>query len=98
MKSVPMKKRKLIEPTPAEDRRINAGIAADPDTYELSDEEIGGMQPFRRGRPKSESPKVPVTVRLDAEIVTFFRDSGPGWQTRMNAALAEYVVRKKRRA
>jgi uncharacterized protein (DUF4415 family) len=93
---VPKKKRKLISPTPEEEERINAGIAADPDTYELSDEEIAGMQPFRRGRPKSDSPKISVTVRLDPEIVTFFRDSGPGWQTRMNAALAEYVVKKKR--
>lgn len=93
-----MKKRKLIEPTPEEGERINAGIAADPDTYELSDEEIAGMQPFRRGRPKSDAPKVPVTVRLDPGIVAFFRGSGPGWQTRLNAALSEYVAKKTRRA
>jgi uncharacterized protein (DUF4415 family) len=93
-----MRKRKLISPTPEEEDQINAGIAADPDTYELSDEEIAGMRPFRLGRPKSDAPKVPVTVRLDPDIVAFFRDSGPGWQTRMNAALSEYVRKEKRRA
>lgn len=29
------------------------------------------MQPSRRGRTRSESPKFPVTVRLDLEIVTY---------------------------
>jgi uncharacterized protein (DUF4415 family) len=41
--------------------------------------------------------KKPVTVRLDAEIVQFFQASGPGWQTRMNAALVEYVKRHRLR-
>jgi uncharacterized protein (DUF4415 family) len=36
-----------------------------------------------------------VMVRLDPEVVDFFRSSGPGWQTRMNAALAEYVRRHR---
>ena len=40
--------------------------------------------------------KKPVTVRLDAEVLGFFRASGPGWQTRMNKALAEYVSKQRR--
>jgi uncharacterized protein (DUF4415 family) len=31
-------KRKIVMPTPEEDEVINAGIAADPDTYEADDE------------------------------------------------------------
>ena len=39
---------KLIYPTPEEDERINAGIAADPDTWELTDEDFARMRPTVR--------------------------------------------------
>lgn len=39
-------------------------------------------------RGKQKSPvKEAVSVRLDADILAAFRAGGPGWQTRMNAAL-----------
>lgn len=41
----------------------------------------------RMGRPKLESPKQKVTVRLDADLVSALRATGPGWQTRANAML-----------
>ena len=41
----------------------------------------------RRGRPKLESPKRQVTLRLDQEVVDGFRETGPGWQGRINEAL-----------
>jgi uncharacterized protein (DUF4415 family) len=91
-----MKKIKLIRPTAAENRAINAGIAADPDTYELTDEQFKTLRPLR-GRPKSETHKVHVTVRLDPEVVQFFRAPGRGWQTRMNSALVAYIARRQRR-
>ena len=31
--------------------------------------------------------KQPVTIRLDKEVVAFFKAGGPGWQTRINLAL-----------
>ena len=43
--------------------------------------------PVRRGRPKSVSPKVATTIRLDADVMEHFRASGEGWQTRINKAL-----------
>jgi uncharacterized protein (DUF4415 family) len=48
----------------------------------------------RRGRPvgsKQAVTKAPVKLRLDPEIVETFRASGAGWQTRMNAALADWL-------
>ena len=39
------------------------------------------------GRPPAARPKGQTTLRLDAEVVDRFRAEGPGWQTRMNAAL-----------
>ncbi|MDD5391322.1 MAG: BrnA antitoxin family protein [Gallionellaceae bacterium] len=46
---------------------------------------------LHRGRPKAETVKESLTVRYDADIVAAFRSSGPGWQTRMNAALREWL-------
>ena len=53
---------------------------------------MAGMKPSRRGRPKLESPKVEVKIRLDADTVQHLRGSGPGWQTRVNALLGKLVA------
>ena len=53
---------------------------------------LAGMKPSRRGRPKSEAPKVEVKIRLDANTVEHLRGSGPGWQTRVNALLGQFVA------
>ncbi len=41
----------------------------------------------RRGRPRMVNPKQAVKLRLDADVLAHFRATGPGWQTRINAAL-----------
>jgi len=41
-------KRKYLRNTLEEEAAINAGIAADPDTYELSDAEFKELKPLRR--------------------------------------------------
>ena len=43
--------------------------------------------PVKRGRPESDNPKVSTTLRLDAEVLEYFRRRGSGWQTRINAVL-----------
>lgn len=40
-----------------------------------------------RGRPRVETPKAHVSVRLDPDVLAALRASGPGWQARMNDAL-----------
>ncbi len=42
-----------------------------------------------RGRPKAAVTKVPVTLRLDPDVVATFKASGAGWQTRMNEVLGK---------
>ncbi|AUB83018.1 BrnA antitoxin family protein [Candidatus Thiodictyon syntrophicum] len=72
--------------------KARAGIAADPDTYELTDEELAELRPLvRPGRPKAEFPKVPITIRLSPEVLDFFKTDGPGWQTRIDAALRDWI-------
>ncbi|MDP1778169.1 MAG: BrnA antitoxin family protein [Brevundimonas sp.] len=46
---------------------------------------------FKRspGRPRSPSAKKQVTLRLDAEILDYFRAGGDGWQSRINRALRQ---------
>ena len=43
----------------------------------------------RAGRPKSEDPKVGVSVRIPLSAAAGLRATGPGWQTR----ISEYLVR-----
>ncbi|MFN0114660.1 MAG: BrnA antitoxin family protein [Paracoccaceae bacterium] len=40
-----------------------------------------------RGRPKTPSPKVSTTIRLDPDVLAAFKADGAGWQSRINAAL-----------
>lgn len=92
---MPMLKPGTIIPTAEEDAIINAGIAADPDTYELSDEEFKTLRPVTRGRPRADKTKRSVTIRLDDEVVEAFQQSGSGWQTRINNVLKDYVHKHK---
>lgn len=36
-------------------------------------------------------PKQAISLRIDQDILTWFRDRGPGYQTRMNAVLRAFV-------
>jgi uncharacterized protein (DUF4415 family) len=45
----------------------------------------------RPGRPRSAAPKIEVKIRLDAQVVEHLRETGKGWQTRVNAELAKAV-------
>ena len=83
--------------------QIQSMIANDPDAPEVTDAQLAQAKPFgdafpalaekmRKnvgGRPKSENPKVAVSLRLDQEVIAKFKASGPGWQTRMNNVLRE---------
>ncbi|GLQ11544.1 hypothetical protein GCM10007913_34760 [Devosia yakushimensis] len=80
----------------------------DEDTPELTEEAMRRSIPAKQffaerglpmpGRPKSEAPKVSVSLRLDPEVVDGFKAGGPGWQTRMNAVLAQSLKDQKKSA
>jgi uncharacterized protein (DUF4415 family) len=96
-----------ISPTHEEDTAINAGIAADPDSRELdaawfakakSASEVLPPDLYAalvaqrpRGRPKADETKVFTAIRLDADLLEAFKSTGKGWQTRINAALRQYL-------
>jgi uncharacterized protein (DUF4415 family) len=57
-----------------------------------------GDRLIRRGRPPLDSPKEAVKLRLSPEVLDHFRSGGPGWQTRINAALERAVARERKAA
>lgn len=46
----------------------------------------------KRGRPKlrEADKKQQISLRVDADVLDWYRDLGTGWQTRMNAVLRAY--------
>ena len=57
-----------------------------------------GNKLIRRGRPPSDNPKQALKLRIDPDVVEHFRATGPGWQTRINAALRRAAKLPMRKA
>jgi uncharacterized protein (DUF4415 family) len=68
------------------DADIEAAIADDPDAAPILDEVW-----FAQATLVLPEPKRQVTLRLDADLLDWFRAQGPGWQTRMNAVLRAWM-------
>jgi hypothetical protein len=49
-----------------------------------------GIRP--RGRPKSETRKEAISLRVDADVLDAFKSTGEGWQTRMNGILRAAIL------
>lgn len=43
------------------------------------------------GRPRLANPKKSTTIRLNADVLDFFKAQGKGWQTKINDVLQDYV-------
>ncbi len=46
----------------------------------------------KKGRPRKKRCKQQLTIRLDRDVVEFFRAHGKGWQTEINDVLLKYVT------
>ncbi|AVT83307.1 BrnA antitoxin family protein [Rhodopseudomonas palustris] len=85
-------------------KKVDAHIIT-PEEYdeipELTDEDFArgdlyhGDKLISRGRPKSNDPKQLVSLRLDAEVLRWFKSTGPGYQARMGEVLKSHMTRKK---
>ena len=89
-----------------EEARIQAGIAQDPDNPEWTEEDFKAAKPFVDVFPEMAAAlrkrgptgtKELISIRIDRDVLQAFKATGPGWQTRMNEALAE-AARKLRAA
>jgi uncharacterized protein (DUF4415 family) len=88
---MPALKPGTLIPTDEEDVVINAGIAADPDTYELTDAEFRQLRPLKAGRPKMNVTKERITIRLSPDVLNTFKATGKGWQSRIDMVLKEWL-------
>ena len=77
---------------------------------EITSADLKGFRPAREALPASLRKKVGVrgpqkaptkeriTIRLTPEVVQRFRATGDGWQTRVDAALQDWLKSHKRRS
>lgn len=58
----------------------------------MAEEMQAGIEEYRkrRGRPAGAQKEL-TTIRIDRDILAAFRAGGSGWQTRMNAALRDWL-------
>jgi uncharacterized protein (DUF4415 family) len=63
---------------------------------ELTDAQVAGATVSLgirlRGRPKSETKKEAISLRVDADVLNAFKSTGEGWQTRMNGILRAAIL------
>lgn len=69
--------------------QLLAEALSDPDALPMSDVELANAERVLL--------KAPVSIRLDEEVLDYFRASGRGYQTRINAVLRTYVRAQKAR-
>ncbi len=81
--------RKIYLPSKAEDAAITAAALSDPDAQPLTDAAFAKAK--RVGRPLSNNPKQHTNLRLSPATVNAFRATGKGWQTRIDAALKDWL-------
>lgn len=72
------------------DEDIARAVADDPDTMLLDDEW------FKNAKWVMPQNKKMVALRLDQDILDWFRKDGRGYQTRINAALRAFVQAQRR--
>jgi len=70
------------------------------DVERLADEEDGGLSDDWESTVVIGLPprKQAVHIRLDTDILDWFREQGPGYQTRINAVLRAFVDSRRRSA
>jgi len=88
--------KKLLTDEPGEVRELTRDDMRDMrPAADVLPPELVAMLPIRgpgqRGSQKQPT-KVSVTVRYSPEVVAYFKATGKGWQSRMDAALKQYIA------
>lgn len=74
------------------DRQIAEAAAADPDAAPELDAAW-----FKAAEVVLSPEKQTITIRVDKDVLEFFRKIGPGYQTRINAVLRAFVEHAPKR-
>ncbi len=82
------------KPVSAAQRKRLAAVVAMPDAaidYSDIPKQSGTVRWSRPGALVPSENKQQITLRLDADVLSFFKATGTRYQSRINAALREYV-------
>ncbi len=75
------------------DAEIEGAVRSDPDAAPILDEEW-----FKTARVVLPERKMPLSMRVDREVLDWFKAQGPRYQSRMNAVLKAYVRARAKQA
>lgn len=82
------------------DEELEEIVKNDPDDVYFEDEKQVEGRFFREGEwaRQFEEPKKKkqITLRLDEDVLAYFRDSGKGYQTRINNALRAFIKARQK--
>jgi uncharacterized protein (DUF4415 family) len=67
---------------------LERDIASDPDFSDIPETW------YETAEAVVPTPKKLLSLRIDNEVIDWFKEQGPGYQTRMNAVLREFVAHK----
>lgn len=73
------------------DADIERAIAKDPDAAPILDEDW-----FRTAELVLPEPKIPISIRVDKDVLEWFKGQGPGYQSRINAVLRAYMQGRRK--
>lgn len=81
-------------------KNISDEIWHDIESPPLSDDMLARMKPVKEQHPhipkrvrgpQKEPVKIPVSLRLSSDVVTYFKSQGKGWQTKIDSVLHSYI-------
>jgi len=79
--------------------RVDAMTDEDIDRATRNDADWAGFEDIDWSKAQVVFPtaKTSISIRVDQDVVDFFKSTGKGYQTRMNAVLRHYVHEQKKR-
>lgn len=73
-----------------DDSDIERAVADDADAAPIGDDAF-----WARAMVVMPVLKQAISIRLDEDVLAFFKDTGPGYQSRINAVLRSYMAAQK---
>jgi uncharacterized protein (DUF4415 family) len=67
-------------------------ITYDRDSPKLTNDQLARMKPAHPEYWKIEPVKVPLSIKIDADVLAWFKAKGKGYQTRINTALRKVMI------
>jgi uncharacterized protein (DUF4415 family) len=76
--------------------RLRGGADVDPGAQPSAGKAIAGSEMDWSDLEIDAPGKTPISIRLDDDVLAFFKQGGPGYQKRINAVLRAYMQHNRR--